>query len=84
MQTKNGIALNESALMEQFKATVSLKDKEIATLQNENATLASELLKIKKRYKTMRSILDQAELREKAEIVAEAEKLRKVNTVLSV
>ena len=67
--------------MEQFKATVSLKNTEISELRSENETLAAELLKIKKRYKTMRSILDQAEIREKAEIVAEAEKLRKVNSI---
>ena len=64
--------------MEQFKATVALKDEEIARLQDENGTLAAELLKVKKRYKGMRSILDQAELKEKVEILVEAEKLRKV------
>ena len=72
------MALNESALMEQFKATVALKDIEISKLQNENETSLTELTKIKKRYKAMRSILDQAELKEKAEILIEVEKLRKV------
>ena len=76
------MALNESALMEQFKATVALKDIEISKLQNENETSLTELTKIKKRYKAMRSILDQAELKEKAEILIEVEKLRKVTMLV--
>lgn len=76
--TKNGTALNESALMEQYMATVGVKDKEISKLHDENKTLKSEMSKIKNRYKAMRSILDDAEIKEKAEILIEAEKLRKV------
>ena len=64
--------------MEQYLATVAIKDKEISKLNNDNDTLRSELSKIKNRYKVMRSILDQAEVKEKAEILIEAEKLRKV------
>ena len=55
-----------------------MKDIEIAKLQNDNETLKSELTKIKNRYKGIRQILDQAELKEKVEILIEAEKLRKV------
>ena len=81
--TKNGVPLNESALMEQFKATVEQKDKEIAQLKSENELLSSELLKVKKRYKTIRTILDQAEVKEKAEVIVQAEKLRKDQVEMS-
>ena len=64
--------------MKQFKDTVAIKDIEIAKLQSDNETLKSELLKIKNRYKGIRQILDQAELKEKVEILIEVEKLRKV------
>jgi len=75
--TKNGMALNESALMEQFKATVALKDSEISKIHAENEKLATELKKIKNRYKGMRTILDEAELKEKVAILLEVEQLRK-------
>ena len=65
--------------MEQFLATVGAKDKEISKLHSENETLRSDLSKIKNRYKAMRSILDQAEIKEKAQILIEVEKLRKVS-----
>ena len=39
--------MNESALMKQFKDTVTMKDIEIAKLQNDNETLKLELTKIK-------------------------------------
>ena len=64
--------------MKQFKDTVAIKDIEIAKLQSDNETLKSELMKIKNRYKGIRQILDQAELKEKVEILIEVEKLRKV------
>lgn len=80
---KNGISMDQSALMEQFTATVALKDEEIARLQDKNDTLSAELLKVKKRYKGMRSILDQAEIKEKADILLEAEKLRQVRDEMS-
>lgn len=60
-------------------ATVALKDKEISKLHDENKSLKLEMSKIKNRYKAMRSILDDAEIKEKAEILIEAEKLRKVS-----
>ena len=60
-------------------ATVAVKDQEISKLQDENRSLRSEMSKIKNRYKAMRSILDDAEIKEKAEILIEAEKLRKVS-----
>ena len=82
LQTKNGVALNESALMKQFMDTVAAKDVEIDKLQSDNETLKLELIKIKNRYKGIRQILDQAELKEKVEILIEAEKLRKVNMVI--
>ena len=81
--TKNGVPLNESALMEQFKATVEQKDKEIAQLKSENESLSSELLKVEKRYKTIRTILDQVEVKEKAEVIVQAEKLRKDQVEMS-
>lgn len=81
--TKNGVPLNQSALMEQFKATVEQKDKEIAQLKSENESLSSELLKVKKRYKTIRTILDQAEVKETAEVIVQAEKLRKDQVEMS-
>ena len=73
------MALNESALMEQFKATVALKDSEISKIHAENEKLATELKKIKNRYKGMRTILDEAELKEKVAILLEVEQLRKVS-----
>ena len=73
------MALNESALMEQFKATVALKDSEISKIHAENEKLSTELKKIKNRYKGMRTILDEAELKEKVAILLEVEQLRKVS-----
>ena len=73
------MALNESALMEQFKATVALKDSEISKIHAENEKLATGLKKIKNRYKGMRTILDEAELKEKVAILLEVEQLRKVS-----
>ena len=60
------------------KQLLSVKDAEIAQLKEQNQELHSELAKVKSRYKLMRGILDQSEIREKAEIVAEVVKLRNV------
>ena len=76
------MALNESALMEQFKATVALKDSEISKIHAENEKLSTELKKIKNRYKGMRTILDEAELKEKVAILLEVEQLRKVSKII--
>ena len=70
--------------MKQFKDTVTMKDLEIAKLQSDNELLKSELSKTKNRYKGIRQILDQAELKEKVEILIEVEKLRKVSKMKSI
>ena len=50
----------------------------MSKLISENETLTEELEKIKKRYKQFRELLEQVECREKAEIVSENMKLKKV------
>lgn len=74
---------NTSALQNQYKIDLEKKDLEISNLKCSNELLTSEIEKIKKRYKTMRSILDQSELKEKVELVAEAQKLRTVKDEMS-
>ena len=54
------------------------KDTQIANLLSNNEQLTGELDKIKKRYKQFRELLEQVECRQKAEIVSENMKLKKV------
>jgi len=49
----------------------------------ENQAMSLELQKIKKRYKQFRELLEQVESRDKAEIVSENLKLKKVQTEIS-
>ena len=77
-KTRNGVALNESALMQQFVTTVAEKDSEISRLKAEKDSLASKIISMKERFKKMMSVLDQAEFKEKVVLAAEVEKLKKV------
>lgn len=73
-QMTSGLEFEADGDKEQLKE----KNEAIAKLSLENGELQAELSKVKSRYKTMRGILDQCEIREKAEIVAEVIKLRNV------
>ena len=62
----------------QYKSILEEKDAQMSKLISENETVTEELEKIKKRYKQFRELLEQVECREKAEIVSENMKLKKV------
>lgn len=58
------------------------KDDLITALTDENLSLSSELEKVKKRYRQFRELLDQVECREKAEVISENIKLKRVQEEL--
>ena len=71
-------ALPDQSLLLQYKSILDEKDSQIANLLTNNEQLTAELDKIKKRYKQFRELLEQVECREKAEVVSENMKLKKV------
>jgi len=71
-------ALPDQSLILQYKSILEEKDTQIANLLSNNEQLTGELDKIKKRYKQFRELLEQVECRQKAEIVSENMKLKKV------
>ena len=71
--------LPDQALVKQYRSVLEDKDTEIINLTEENQKLTQEVDKIKKRYKQFRELLDQAECREKAEVISENMKLKKVH-----
>ena len=71
-------ALPDQSLILQYKSILEEKDTQIANLLSTNENLTEELEKIKKRYKQFRELLEQVECRQKAEIVGENMKLKKV------
>lgn len=83
-KTKQTVQLeNTSALQNQYKLDLEKKDIEISKLKSCNETLKEKLEKNKQKYTTIRSILDESELKEKAQLVAENEKLRSVRDEMS-
>ena len=73
----------DQALLKQYRSILESKDTEIAKLTDEKQTLTVEVEKVKKRYKVFRELLDQVECREKAEVVSENIKLKKVQGEIS-
>jgi len=75
--------LPDQALLKQYRSILESKDTEIVKLNNTNQMLTNEVEKVKKRYKVFRELLDQVECREKAEVVGENMKLKKVQAEIS-
>lgn len=75
--------LPDQALLKQYRSILESKDTEIVKLNNTNQMLTDEVEKVKKRYKVFRELLDQVECREKAEVVGENMKLKKVQAEIS-
>ncbi|KAL4704470.1 hypothetical protein ACJJTC_019569 [Scirpophaga incertulas] len=67
----------------QFLDELERKDSEIANLQQEIINLKKELLTVKSRNKKLCNILGQGEMKDKAEILVEVERLRSVQTELT-
>ncbi|CAH2242416.1 jg7694 [Pararge aegeria aegeria] len=60
----------------QFAETLEKKDKEISALKQQIISLKEELLTVKSRNKKLCNILGQGEMKDKAEILIEVERLR--------
>ncbi|CAH0724921.1 unnamed protein product, partial [Brenthis ino] len=67
----------------QFAEALEKKDKEIIDLKKEVTTLKAELLTVKSRNKKLCNILGQGEMKDKAEILVEVERLRAVQAELN-
>ncbi|XP_047996159.1 G kinase-anchoring protein 1-like [Leguminivora glycinivorella] len=67
----------------QFVDTLEKKDKEIHALKEEVTNLKKELLTVKSRNKKLCSILGQGEMKDKAEVLVEVERLRAVQSELT-
>jgi len=63
---------------EKMVANSLKREEDFRNLASENEALKAELTKVKSRYKTMRGLLDDAEIKSKAELAAEVVKLRSV------
>jgi len=74
---------HSNVLQNQHKVDLDKKDNEILHLKASNEDLKKELDRIKKRYQTTRSILDEVEMKEKAELVKELIKERGLKDELS-
>jgi len=75
--------LPDQALLKQYRSILDAKEAEIVKLTDEKQTLTLEVEKVKKRYKVFRELLDQVECREKAEVVSENIKLKKIQAEMS-
>ena len=75
--------LPDQALLKQYKSILQSKDDEIIKVMEQNQALTFELDKIKKRYKQFRELLDQVESRNKAEVISENMKLKKLQDEIS-
>ena len=69
--------------LEVLRSALESKDDQITKLSEENLNLSSELEKIKKRYRQFRELLDGVECRDKAEVIGENMKLKRVQEELS-
>lgn len=67
----------------QFAEALEKKDKEINELKKEVSTLKGELLTVKSRNKKLCNILGQGEMKDKAEVLVEVERLRAVQVELN-
>ncbi|XP_049871672.1 G kinase-anchoring protein 1-like isoform X2 [Pectinophora gossypiella] len=67
----------------QFADALERKDKEIQALKDEITGLKQELLTVKSRNKKLCNILGQGEMKDKAEVLVEVERLRSVQSELT-
>ncbi|KAJ8718468.1 hypothetical protein PYW08_002705 [Mythimna loreyi] len=67
----------------QFADALERKDREIAALKEEVVTLKHELYTVKSRNKKLCNILGQGEMKDKAEVLIEVERLRSVQAELT-
>ncbi|CAH0588037.1 unnamed protein product [Chrysodeixis includens] len=67
----------------QFADALERKDREIATLKDEVLNLKQELFTVKCRNKKLCNILGQGEMKDKAEVLVEVERLRSVQAELT-
>ncbi|KAJ0175150.1 hypothetical protein K1T71_009291 [Dendrolimus kikuchii] len=67
----------------QYADALERKDKEIAVLRQEVSTLKQELFTVKSRNKKLCNILGQGEMKDKAEVLVEVERLRAVQDELT-
>nr|XP_021187712.2 G kinase-anchoring protein 1 [Helicoverpa armigera] len=67
----------------QFADALERKDREIATLKEEVISLKQELFTVKSRNKKLCNILGQGEMKDKAEVLVEVERLRSVQAELT-
>jgi len=74
---------SESALVTDYREKLADKEQELQTALRQVTEGKAQLTEVKKRYKKMCGILMSGEMKEKAEILVEAEKLRKVKDELS-
>jgi len=74
---------SESALVTDYREKLADKEQELQTALRQVGEGKAQLAEVKKRYKKMCGILMSGEMKEKAEILVEAEKLRKVKDELS-
>ena len=70
--------LPDQALVKQYKSILHAKDEEIAQLMEQTQNLIMERDKFKKRNKQYRDLLSQVESRDKAEVISENMKLKRV------
>lgn len=75
--------LPDQALLKQYRSILDGKEAEIVKLTDDKQTLTLEVEKVKKRYKIFRDLLEQVECREKAEVLSENMKLKKVQGEIS-
>ncbi|CAG4935195.1 unnamed protein product [Colias eurytheme] len=82
-RVKNQIAQDEIITRVQFMDALEKKDIEIAALKQEVVRLNEALLTVKSRNKKLCNILGQGEMRDKAEVLVEVEKLRAMQAELN-
>lgn len=83
-KVKNRLAASDEVITRvQFADALERKDKEIATLKQEISSLKQELLTVKSRNKKLCNILGQGEMKDKAEVLVEVERLRAVQSELT-
>lgn len=75
--------IDEAISMAQCRVKLEEKDAEIVSLKDELAQAKEDLLKVKSRNKKLCSIIGQAEVRDKAEILVQLDKLQHVKDELT-
>lgn len=75
--------LDEAISIAQYQVKLEERDAEIATLREELTQVKEDLLKVKSRNKKLCSILGQSEVKDKAEILVQLDKLQHVKDELT-